>query len=228
MLRAIATAPFSQLYLDGVGRVRSTLDAFSCWGGDKDHSSAQGGDEFPDRCRREARSQCDARRTQRRARARKSLATHTVLAPQAASRHVLKLSLDVPCATTGTGEPLVLDGRMALVRASIVDANNGALISSATDRIAWRVVSGPARMNGVSNGDPRSHEQMKSTQVNAWGGLQRVSKVTEDCVSPGRLAGLPALTPTAIARRRASSGTSPRATPSTIVVAASSSSLKHG
>ena len=217
ILRAIVTAPFSQLYLDGVAQgVRpAAFDKFGAW----TVTNWTGAYWFAANATLVALSE--------RGEGARVLATHTVLAPQAASRHVLKLSLDVPSPTTGTGEALILDGRdTALVRASIVDANNGALISSATDRIAWRVVSGPGRMDGVSNGDPRSHEQMKSTQVNAWGGLARgFVKVTEDCVSPGReaLAGIDVdsdRSPTRVVANASACDTS------TIVVAASSSSLK--
>ena len=59
--------------------------------------------------------------------------------------------------------------------------------ATATERITWRVVSGPGRVVGVSNGNPASHEQMKSNAVDAWGGLARgFVQVAMDCVSSGR------------------------------------------
>merc|ERR1711871_655021 len=62
-----------------------------------------------------------------------------------------------------------------------------ALVSTATDRISWRVVSGPGRVAGVSNGDETSHEWMKSNAINAFGGLARgVIQVTQDCTSAHR------------------------------------------
>jgi hypothetical protein len=96
--------------------------------------------------------------------------------------------VDVPSATTGTGDALLLDGRdTALVRVAFVAGPHDALVSTATQRVTWRVVSGPGRVAGISNGDPSSHEWLKSTSVNAWGGLARgLFRVTRDCVSAGR------------------------------------------
>ena len=118
------------------------------------------------------------------------LARHTLFAPTARSEgYRLQLTLDVPSKGTGTGGALLLDGRdTALVRAAVVDpAANNALVSNATDRITWRIVSGPGRAHGIANGDPTSHEPLKSDSVNAYLGLARgVFRVTKDCVSPGR------------------------------------------
>ena len=119
----------------------------------------------------------------------KVLGTHTVLAPNTnLSKYYISLQLDVPSLATGTGSNLVLDGRdTALVRASIVD-DKGALVSAATNRIAFFVISGPAVFAGISNGDPASHEFMKSPSVNSWGGLARgMFRVSADCVGVNRL-----------------------------------------
>ena len=121
-------------------------------------------------------------------RAGKPLAVHTLLAASPnASSHRLELTLDVPSSTTGTGNALLLDGRdTALVRAAVVSDPSGALVASAAHRISWRIVSGPGRLAGVSNGDPTSHEWMKSSAVNAWGGLARgFVRVSQDCTSAG-------------------------------------------
>jgi hypothetical protein len=118
------------------------------------------------------------------------LAQHTLLvAGTITDSYKIKLTLDVPSISTGTGTSLLLDGRdTAMIRASIVDgANNEALVSSATNRITWRVVSGPGMNAGISNGDPASHEWMKSDAVNAFGGLARgMFRVTLDCTSEMR------------------------------------------
>jgi hypothetical protein len=120
----------------------------------------------------------------------KVLATHSVYAPAAdTSGHKLQLTIDVPSAGTGTGGALLLDGRdTALIRAAFVDgANHDALVADATGRVTWRVVSGPGRLAGVSNGDPTSHEWMKSDAVSAYLGLARgLVRVTMDCTSPAR------------------------------------------
>ena len=118
------------------------------------------------------------------------LATHTLFAPTAnTSGYKLQLTLDVPSATTGTGGSLLLDGRdTAFVRCSIVDHQaNNALVADASDRITWRVVSGPGRVTGISNGNTSSHEWMKSHHVNAYLGLARgIFRVTKDCTSSER------------------------------------------
>ena len=72
----------------------------------------------------------------------------------------------------GTGTHLVLDGKdMAMIRATIVNVENSALVSSATNRIEFKVRSGPGMYSGCSNGDASSHEWMKSNSINAHGGL---------------------------------------------------------
>jgi hypothetical protein len=118
------------------------------------------------------------------------LATHTLFAATGhAAGYRLQLTLDVPSAGTGTGGALLLDGRdTALVRAAIVDgAAHDALVSTARDRVTWRVVSGAGRLHGISSGDSTSHEQMKSPSVAAFLGLARgLFRVTQDCTSTNR------------------------------------------
>ncbi len=119
----------------------------------------------------------------------KVLATHTVLAAGTDnSSYILSLALDVPSASTGTGTALLLDGRdTALLRCSVLDQTTTGLVTSATNRISWKVVSGPGRLDGISNGDPTSHEQLKSTSIASFGGLARAMvKVTLDCTTPNR------------------------------------------
>ena len=118
------------------------------------------------------------------------LAVHSLFAPSTErSGYRLALTIDVPSASTGTGTALLLDGRdTAFVRCAIIDSSaNDALVASASDRVTWRVVSGPGRTSGVANGNRSSHEWLKSTSVNAYLGLARGTfRVTQDCTSAAR------------------------------------------
>ena len=120
----------------------------------------------------------------------KILGKHTVIAPSTnAAVYGIQVTLDVPSVSTGTGRALLLNGRdTAMVRAAIIDVSaGGALVSSARNRITWRVVSGPGTVAGISNGDPTSHEWMKNNAVNTFGGLARgLFRVTQDCTSVSR------------------------------------------
>jgi beta-galactosidase len=58
---------------------------------------------------------------------------------------------------------------MAIVAVEIVDAK-GRLVPTAGDNIAFRI-SGPGRLIGVGNGDPRSHEPDKADSRTAFNGL---------------------------------------------------------
>lgn len=121
----------------------------------------------------------------------KVLAMHSLFAPSAetVAYYKLQLTLDVPSLTTGTGAALLLDGRdTALVRCAIVDGqSNDALVSTASNRITWKVVSGAGRPAGISSGNKSSHEWMKSHSVNAYLGLARgLFRVTQDCTSTDR------------------------------------------
>ena len=78
----------------------------------------------------------------------KVLATHTLFAPSAdTTGHRLQLTIDVPSASTGTGNTLLLDGRdVALVRCAVVDSRaNDALVASSTARITWAVKGGTCK-----------------------------------------------------------------------------------
>ena len=118
------------------------------------------------------------------------LATHSLFAPSNdRSGYRLQLTVDVPSAATGTGSALLMDGRdTALVRCAIIDSMaNDALVASASDRITWRVISGPGRFAGQSSGNRSSHTWMKSHSVDAYLGLARgMFRVTEDCTSEFR------------------------------------------
>ena len=118
------------------------------------------------------------------------LATHSLFAPSSdSSGYKLQLTLDVPSTATGTGTALLMDGRdTALVRCAIIDGKaNDALVASASDRITWRVISGPGRFAGQSSGNRSSHTWMKSQSVDAYLGLARgMFRVTQDCTSGSR------------------------------------------
>lgn len=106
-------------------------------------------------------------------------ARHEILS---ASKAVsIKLSIDVPSLSTGTGSALVLDGHdCGLVRASVVDSA-GRIVGTAANEIAFEVVNGPGRIVGVHNGDAKSHEPQLATSRSAYHGLARAAvKVTRD------------------------------------------------
>lgn len=85
----------------------------------------------------------------------------------------LVLSLDCPSETTGTGNALFLDGQdVALVRATVVDSL-GHVARLATNNITFRILSGPARIQGTANGDPKSYQPHNSSSQNAYHGLVR-------------------------------------------------------
>ena len=117
-----------------------------------------------------------------------TVATHTVRAPSAAPALALALALDVPSAATGTGSRVLLDGAdCALVRVSVVDAANGALVIGADVNVTFTVLSGPARVAGSGNGDPTSHDQPNGATLPTFGGLARgILVATVDCVSADR------------------------------------------
>ena len=111
------------------------------------------------------------------------VAEHTIRKPGAPA--AVRLQVDVPSAATGTGSKLLLDGRdTALIRAEVVDAE-GVLCTTDTSRLSFRVLEGPGRVRGTSNGDSTSHEKMGSSSIAAFGGLARVLvQVNADC-TPG-------------------------------------------
>lgn len=83
------------------------------------------------------------------------------------------LSLDAPSVTTGTGSAVYLDGSdVALVRATVVDAN-GVVVHTSTTNVTFAVTSGPVRMAGVGNGDPADHTPAHASWKPCYHGLAR-------------------------------------------------------
>ena len=118
---------------------------------------------------------------------------HTLLQPEKAVR--MELVIDVPSASTGTGSKVYLDGHdIALVRAQLLDSRN--TVVTGTDsmvNVTWSVVSGPAKVLGVGNGNQSSHQHNQGNEILTYGGLARaVIQVTTDCVSSGRTAAMSA------------------------------------
>lgn len=91
----------------------------------------------------------------------------------------LVLTLDCPSEFTGTGAALFLDGQdVALVRATVVDSL-GRQVHLATNNITFSIISGPGRIQGTANGDPKSYQAHTSTSQTAYHGLVRaVVRVT--------------------------------------------------
>ena len=106
------------------------------------------------------------------------VARHTVHTSRGAAVG-LTLTIDAPHATTGTGAALLLDGQdAALLRATLVDAA-GRRAPLATHNVSFRIVSGPGRVQGAHNGDPRNHEPNDAPWHAAYHGLVRaVVRVT--------------------------------------------------
>lgn len=86
----------------------------------------------------------------------------------------LELSLDVPSDATGTGSALYLDGSdVALVRATVVDAQAHHVVNSVVN-ITFAVATGsPGRIVAAGNGDPASHEPNRAPWHTAYHGLVR-------------------------------------------------------
>lgn len=97
----------------------------------------------------------------------------------------LKLSIDSPSPTTGTGSALLLDGQdAALIRATIVDAK-GQVAHFANHNVSFTIKSGPGRIVGTNNGDTSNHEPNHAPWHSAYHGLVRaVIKVTQDRATP--------------------------------------------
>ena len=86
----------------------------------------------------------------------------------------IQLSLDAPSMSTGTGNSVYLDGTdVALLRASVVDAN-GILVQSSTTNISFTISAGPARIAAVANGDPADHTPAHASWKQAYNGFVRV------------------------------------------------------
>jgi hypothetical protein len=97
----------------------------------------------------------------------------------------LVVSLDCPSKATGTGEAVLLDGQdVALVRAAVVDAS-GQVVHMATNNITFAVVSGPGRVQGTANGDPKSYQPHSAPWQTAFHGLVRaVVRITSIAALP--------------------------------------------
>jgi beta-galactosidase len=84
----------------------------------------------------------------------------------------------------GETRPLAADGEDVLfVRASVVDAE-GRLVPVASDEIEFRI-QGPAKLIGVGNGDPSSHESDRGPKRRAFGGL--CMAIVQTSVTPGSI-----------------------------------------
>ena len=114
---------------------------------------------------------------------KKTVARHTVMTSGAAAS--VRIDVDVPSSTTGTGSALVLDGQDAgLVRATILDAGSN-VVRSSSHNVSFRIVSGPGRIVGVGNGNPMCHESNTAMWRSAFHGLARaVVQVTEHASGP--------------------------------------------
>eukprot|EP00039_Didymoeca_costata_P021499 m.344703 g.344703 ORF g.344703 m.344703 type:complete len:1020 (-) comp24995_c0_seq1:110-3169(-) len=98
----------------------------------------------------------------------------------------IKLSIDSPSPTTGTGKAIFADGQdMALVRATIVDST-GQTVHDAAHLITFTIVTGSGKLVGTHNGRQDSHMPANTPTVAAYHGLARSVIVTTS------VAGLPA------------------------------------
>ena len=97
----------------------------------------------------------------------------------------LALGIDAPHALTGTGSAVVLDGHdAALIRASVVD-EHGRVMHLATHNVSFRIVSGPAFVQGTGNGDPHARGNNAAPGHPAYHGLVRaVIRVTSVAARP--------------------------------------------
>lgn len=113
--------------------------------------------------------------------------SHTMLLPRNATATNLQVVVDVPSPSTGTGNRVLLDGRdVALLRVSLASADHQ-LVTTEIHTVTWRVVSGPARIWAVANGNQSSHDPVNVSSIPTYYGLARaVVQVTLDCVSEGR------------------------------------------
>ena len=101
----------------------------------------------------------------------------TVLATDSAASWgapaALRVSIDAPSASTGTGGAVLLDGTdVALLRATVVDAA-GNTCGDAAATVHFAVTAGPARIIGTHNGDPALQQPANASAVPAYGGLAR-------------------------------------------------------
>ena len=97
----------------------------------------------------------------------------------------LRLTVDAPHESTGTGSRLLLDGHdAALLRATLLDASGRRAVMAA-DTVSFRVVSGPGRVQGTHNGDPHARARNDAPSHAAYHGLVRaVVRVTSVAARP--------------------------------------------
>jgi hypothetical protein len=108
------------------------------------------------------------------------LATHTIRSWGAAA--AINLTMDVPSLATGTGTAVYVDGMdVALLRATIVDAQGNPVLDS-TANVTFAVKSGgPGFIAGVGNGDPSCQEPSQVSWRSSYHGLTRaIVRVTVD------------------------------------------------
>ena len=86
----------------------------------------------------------------------------------------IALTLDAPSLRTGTGSAVYLDGGdVALIRASVVDAN-GVICQGSTANITFAVSAGsPVRIAATGNGDPADHTPAHACYKACYNGLVR-------------------------------------------------------
>lgn len=114
------------------------------------------------------------------------LASHSTYTPGAPAS--LMLSVDVPSIETGTGDTLVADGEdVAMLRATLLDANGRRVPSNGDHNVSFRIVSGDARVVATHNGNPANLSPNHAPWVPTYGGLARaIVRVTLDASSPFR------------------------------------------
>ena len=99
------------------------------------------------------------------------LASHSLFTPGAVAS--LRLSLDAPSASTGTGLAVVADGEdVALVRAELLDGS-GNLATGSNAEIRFSVVSGEGRLWGTHSGNPADTAGPLAPSKAAYHGLLR-------------------------------------------------------
>ena len=115
--------------------------------------------------------------------ARLDAAAVLAASPAPKAKATLSLGVDVPSASTCTGDRVVLDGRdVALLRITVAGGGNVGDVN-----VTLRVVSGPGRVVGVGNGRASTHQRPQGDTIETNYGLARaVVMVTLDCTTPGR------------------------------------------
>lgn len=112
--------------------------------------------------------------------ANRTVAAQTLVAPGPAA--ALRLSVDAPSPSTGTGDAVLLDGHdAALLRAELVDAKGEPVRGNTSHNVTFAVASGPGRIAASHNGDPSEHSPNLAPWHLAHYGLARgVLRVTAD------------------------------------------------